>query len=493
MFVPCGLLAITAMRCVLAGTPLGEYQVLEYLDSVPHGWRKGSSALPSQTMQFRIAPRLEGVDEFNQMVIDLSTPGSPTYGHFMTREQIRDLVRPAPEVSRSIYEWLTAESVSTDTIEDTGDWIKFSVSVEQAERMMQTRFNDFQHVDSGHVKTRTLRYSVPQAIASYIDTIQPTTFFSQADVLLPDGAVIHRRATDSLAPVDCNMAVVPACLQRLYNFAGYEPSPRVGNSIAVTGFLGQYANVQDLQRFYAQYMPDALNSSFGLISINGGINNQRLANAGEEAGLDVQYAFSLASPIAATFYSTAGEPPFQPTIDTPMNTNEPYAEFLDYVLGEDSPSLVIATSYGDEEQTVPRAYAERICAQLAQLSARGVSLIFASGDAGVGRTCVTNDGRNETRFLPIFPATCPFVTSVGATHGTNPESATEFSQGGFSNYFGRPSYQDQAVGQYLDQLPPGLWNGMFNRDGRGFPDVAAQGVGFTIVHRGEVKQVSGTR
>lgn len=45
------------------------------------------------------------------------------------------------------------------------------------------------------------------------------------------------------------------------------------------------------------------------------------------------------------------------------------------------------------------------------LGARGVSLMFSSGDGGVGdndpdpatQICLTNDGRNVTRFMPTFP------------------------------------------------------------------------------------------
>lgn len=61
---------------------------------------------------------------------------------------------------------------------------------------------------------------------------------------------------------------------------------------------------------------------------------------------------------------------------------------------------------------VPISYALRVCAQFAQLGARGVSVIFSSGDYGVGdgnsdpetQECITNDGRNVTRFIPVFPA-----------------------------------------------------------------------------------------
>jgi tripeptidyl-peptidase-1 len=75
----------------------------------------------------------------------------------------------------------------------------------------------------------------------------------------------------------------------------------------------------------------------------------------------------------------------------------------------------ISTSYGDDEQTVPFTYASRVCAGMAVLGARGVSILFSSGDYGVGdgdpnpatQECYSNDGLNVTKFLPAFPASCP--------------------------------------------------------------------------------------
>jgi hypothetical protein len=55
---------------------------------------------------------------------------------------------------------------------------------------------------------------------------------------------------------------------------------------------------------------------------------------------------------------------------------------------------------------------------------------------------------------------------------------------GFSNYFSAPDYQTEAVAAYLKffdslgTIPP---DGKFNRSGRGFPDVSAQGENFEIV------------
>ena len=65
--------------------------------------------------------------------------------------------------------------------------------------------------------------------------------------------------------------------------------------------------------------------------------------------------------------------------------------------------------------------------------------MFSSGDDGVGAgNCQNNDGTRTVRFQPNFPASCPFVTTVGGTIRVNPEVAVSFSGGGFSNYFSRP-------------------------------------------------------
>ena len=128
----------------------------------------------------------------------------------------------------------------------------------------------------------------------------------------------------------------------------------------------------------------------------------------------------------------------------------------------------------------------------AQLGARGVSVIFASGDSGVGSVCQSIDGKNRTIFNPIFPAACPFVTSVGGTHNINPERAIFFSSGGFSDRFPRPLYQEAAVASYLAILGD-RWKGLYNPAGRGFPDVAVQSRNFYTVDKGHITVAGGTR
>ncbi|KAM3423052.1 hypothetical protein BST61_g520 [Cercospora zeina] len=164
------------------------------------------------------------------------------------------------------------------------------------------------------------------------------------------------------------------------------------------------------------------------------------------------------------------------------------------MLALDKAPQVISTSYGDEEMTVSKSYAERVCSGLAQLSARGVTLIFSSGDDGVGKDnlCIANDGSGD-KFVAVFPGSCPWVTTVGATTGFGPETAaTGFSSGGgFSYYFDAPYYQKEVTQAYIESLD-GMYRGGFNEKGRGYPDVSAHGQHDAMVYNGQIGTVGGT-
>lgn len=244
------------------------------------------------------------------------------------------------------------------------------------------------------------------------------------------------------------------------------------------------------------YAPWGASQNFSFVLINGGLSTQDDdVDDDVEANLDIQYATSIGYGQDITYYSTGGLGELVPDLDQPDaddGDNEPYLEFLNYILALDDSELpqTITTSYGEDEQSVPASYATTACDLFGQLGLRGVSILFSSGDTGVGSACQTNDGLNTTRFLPIFPAACPYVTSVGGTFGVEPEAAVSFSSGGFSDLFPRPSYQDAAVAAYLEILGD-QWDGLYNKTGRGFPDVSAQGYDFLVTEPGNITYLVG--
>ncbi|KAE9383329.1 hypothetical protein BT96DRAFT_844119, partial [Gymnopus androsaceus JB14] len=113
----------------------------------------------------------------------------------------------------------------------------------------------------------------------------------------------------------------------------------------------------------------------------------------------------------------------------------------------------------------------KICNVYMALGRRGVSAVFASGD-------ITHDAASVCEvntFVPMFPASCPFVTTVELTQGFGPETAMNFTGSGFPNFFPTPYYQTAAVTSFLKTIPSNF-AGTFNQSGWAYPDASVQGM-----------------
>lgn len=488
-------LAVCCVQLTLAVE--SSYELVEQLDEIPSGWSKGSTPHPSTLMTFRLAVAQTNTAALEERVIELSTPGHARYGQHMNRDEVMQFLRPSPGILDRILSWLASGHVPTGSIDIERNWISFKVSVAQAERMLKTRFAYYHHAASQTTAIRTTTYSVPRDIHPHIQLIQPTTRFGLLGPqrTLPMSGPIEATSEDFLG--GCEKILTPHCLREMYGLGDTQTKPDLRNQLGVSGFLEQYARYSDFAAFMDRFVPSYSGDNFSVVSINGGSNDHNSPSSSTEASLDIQYSIGLAYPTLATYYLTAGRAPLVPDADQPNASdpsNEPYLDQLHYLvnLPDDELPAVLTTSYGEPEQSVPASYAKAVCNLYAQLGARGVSVIFSSGDSGVGGSCLSNDGSNRTVFLPGFPASCPFVTSVGGTYGTNPEKAIDFSGGGFSDLFPRPIYQDRAVEGYLRRLG-NQWDGLYNPAGRGIPDVAVQASNFAIRDHDTDLKISGTR
>lgn len=124
-------------------------------------------------------------------------------------------------------------------------------------------------------------------------------------------------------------------------------------------------------------------------------------------------------------------------------------------------------------------------------------MLESSGDLGVGAGCLAPDNKT-VEFNAIFPATCPYLTSVGGTVDVTPEIAWDGSSGGFSSYFPRPSFQAAAVEAYIKEHVSNSTLSYYGQytdfSGRGFPDVSAHSVTpyYEIVYGGIPEGSGGT-
>ncbi|KAI0402567.1 subtilisin-like protein [Xylaria palmicola] len=504
-----GALAVLLLQSAAAAA--GKAVLVESLPAVPAGWTRLRDAAADRPIKLRVALEQPDLARLEQTLYDISTPQHALYGQHLSREEVRALVRPDEASTAAVLAWLRSAGVDGADVEQDGEWVNFRTTVAKAADLLGADFGVYSHFGSSKESIRTLSYSVPEEVRSHITMIQPTTRFGQirpqsfqmSHVIEQGELPAPLRAaaaipTQQLNATFCNSTITPECLRALYRVGETQADPKAPGFFGVNGFLEQYAKHDALDTFLEQWAPYAISQNFTTVKVNGGLDNQTdTAHNDVEANLDMQYAASIGFGQPITYYSVGGRGPLVPDLDQPDPndvSNEPYLDLLTYLLRLPNSKLphTLTTSYGEDEQSVPKEYVKKVCNMFGQLGARGVSVLFSSGDTGPGSACQTNDGKNTTRLLPIFPAACPYLTSVGGTEGVAPERAVSFSSGGFSDLWPRPLYQEAAVSAYLRALGPATFAGLYNSRGRGFPDVAAQGAGFVVVTRGRAIKVGGT-
>ncbi|KAG0367272.1 subtilisin-like protein [Gamsiella multidivaricata] len=467
------LILAIILQCILALPPplnvplpkeFAQYTVLEQRDTIPDPWIDEGSAPSDQVISLGIGFKLQNLQEFERRFTEISTPDHQNYQKHMTADQVHAMLNPAEDTVKLVLSWLKAFG-----IEGTHDhqWIKVELAVAQANTLLQAQYKIYRDRNTGKSITRTQSYSIPSSLLDIVDFVTPATSFEK-DLRPSKPSTALKLAKRQTAPV-CANQVTPSCIFDLYGIPRNR-STQADNSIAVSGFLGENANKADLARFLRDLRPD-LNPAptFAEVFIDGGVNPQDPALAGLEANLDIQYTVGIAS---------GGR-----------NDMTGFLDVANFLLHQPVVPTVLSIGYKIDERVVSQRVANNLCNVYMQLGARGTSVIHSSGDGGVAGVNVDTYCGNT--FVPTFPSTCPFVTSVGATTGIQPEVGAGLSAGGFSNYFNRPQYQAGAVNSYINRLGS-QYNGRYNANGRAYPDVAAQGMVVTIALGGQWGLVEGT-
>ncbi|KAH9170354.1 subtilisin-like protein [Lactarius sanguifluus] len=462
-------------------------------NSVSENWQNLGHPPAETTIDLRISLKAKNENALIDALIGVSSPGHPKHGAHLSREEVAELVAPPSDVLELANAWLAHHGMhpSTISIKHGGSWLTLtSVPEPRANELLSASYQLYQHIGANDTVLRTLSYGLPAALVEHVQCVAPTTHFGfprmlwQEPLMRRSGASTEQtkvprgdpRTVLSSRDQDVTPSVTPSSLRTFYKTSGYVPLAAGWNILGAAGYLSDYPSPDDLGQFMNKYRSDATSATYRVVQIKGGGYDP--SNPTIEANLNIQYTSAIAYPTTQIFYSTVGS-------DT---LGDPFIIWLDYVLG--------LWSVPQTNSAGPVDYATHMCNLFVRLGARGASVLHSSGNDGVGHgNCLVEDsaGKSRVRFLATFPSTCPWVTSVGGTTGYNPEIAASpsLSGGGFSVYFPRPSYQDDAVLTFLSNLG-GQYKGLFNPKGRGVPDIALQAMRFPIVLKNRRKKVSGT-
>ncbi|KAH9056379.1 subtilisin-like protein [Lactarius vividus] len=465
-------------------------------NSIPENWHNLGHPPADTIIDLHIALKAQDENALIDALIEVSSPGHPKQGAHLSREEVAELVAPPSDVLELANAWLEHHGVhpSTITTKHGGSWLTLTaVPVPRANKLLRASYQLYQHIGTSDTVLRTLSYGLPAVLLEHVQSVAPTTHFGfprtlqQEQLMRRGGGTTEQTKVPGGEPGTIlssrDQYVTPSFLRWLYKTSRYVPLAADRNVLGVAGYNGDCPNPDDLRLFMNEYRSDATSATYSVVKIKGGVCDP--SNPTSEANLDIQYTSAIAYPTTHIYYSTGGWYT-QPESDGFIN-------WLDYVLGLNSVPQTVSTPYGMPELDVPLDYATYVCNLFAQLGARGASVLFSSGNDGVGRgNCLVQDssGNLRVQFLPTFPSTCPWVTSVGGTVGY-PEVAASLSGGGFSVYFPRPPYQNNAVPTFLLNLG-GQYNGLYNPGGRGIPDIALQAIDFSSILNREIWTNGGT-
>eukprot|EP01095_Lingulamoeba_sp_RSL-Kostka_P008966 TRINITY_DN3059_c0_g1_i1.p1 TRINITY_DN3059_c0_g1~~TRINITY_DN3059_c0_g1_i1.p1 ORF type:complete len:626 (-),score=136.34 TRINITY_DN3059_c0_g1_i1:34-1875(-) len=359
------------------------------------------------------------------------------------------------------------------------NWIVVDMNIENIEMLLNTKIAKYICVEND----KSI-YKLARNAAYYIEDKLNIDYIAGIDHI----PMIHYKEKAKLIDSDYEflqfdtppegLIVTPQVLRTKYNISTeYINNNTISTTQCVSEFEEQFYSVDDLHTFLSNNNLPVVN-----VSVQYGFNNNSVATG--EGNLDTQFVLGV-SPYIPLTVITLEINPFTP------NNTDPFLEWLTFVLTLSDIPDAFSTSYGDDEKYMSDLYLDRVSLDLQRLGTAGKSMIFSSGDYGVGCTADEN-----TRYVAHFPASSSYVTSVGATLAYPTTNGTEFaihwSGGGFSNYFPRPDYQKEAVDYYLNtnkNLPDPSY---YNASNRAYPDVAFYGNYYEIIENGHLDYIGGT-
>jgi len=406
----------------------------------------------------------------------VSDPDSPRYGQYYSLSGLSKLDLFDSVATEHVEKWLLDNQLRYKKTFH-GDWISVTASVKQFEKILNAEFYTFQSNITKKFIKRTASYSIPSLVTDYIEFIENTIVF-------PSPTKVSSFYSKSEVGSESGY-VTPSLINSVYGIV----SNQITNQLATQSVfesLGQSYSPEDLTQFQETYNV-TINPIYNVIGPNTPSQCTPGANACDEASLDVQYIMAVAQGSPTTFWSIS------------ESESNIFLSWIIAVSDDSNPPLVHSISYTDLEN--PYLDLFRFSTDVCQLGLRGLTVFSASGDDGVAGYVARSDAA-ECALNSYFPASCPYVTAVGATQGPElgeKEIACSSSTnglittgGGFSFYYPMPAYQESAVNNYLlngPNIPP---SSLFNSSNRAFPDIALMGHNYQIIEGGSLLTISGT-
>jgi subtilase family serine protease len=462
------------------------------------------AASGSTDVGFRVYLKWQNEDAATALARAVSTPGSASYGQYLTPTQFHQQFSPPSSEVNAVRSWLQGQGFSTDYVPGNNHYVSAEGTVAQAQSAFSVGFGMYR-VDGLVLRSPSADLSLPSSIAGYVsgvigldDSAQlvhtnlagggndpgapPSAAFVSASPCstywgqLPAVGFTNPYGKSTLPYATCGYT--PQQVKGAYGLAGssYDGS---GQTVAIIDAYASPTILQDANQWSVNRgLPQFSGRQFTQVVAPGtyrhpeaGLKQDPQGWYGEET-LDVEAVHGMA-PGANVVY--VGAPNNFQDLDAALNT------VVDKHLAQ-----IVTNSYGFNTEQLPPGYILPQEDTILQGVIEGIGIYFSSGD--------NSDESLVTGYRTAdWPASSPFVTAVGGTTlavgstnnylfetgwGTTSSSWTGTTWnpappggwiygagGGVSTIFAEPSYQQGIVQSSVFTAQ--------GRTGRAVPDVAA--------------------
>ncbi len=349
----------------------------------------------------------------------VSTPGSPSYRHFLAAGQFGPRFGAAPGTLQAVRNWLTGAGLRVTGVDPDGLYVHFTGSVASVSSALGLAVGRYR-VGAVHGFAASGTPLVPAALVGHVRGIVglsslelpgprlergsgPPSSGSTSPAGAPSAAVPHVQS----APTACSSAANEAAANHgytdtqvasAYGFDNLYDQGLLGSGVTVAVYELEPYSSTDIATFENCY---GITTAVSPVLVNGGAGS----GAGQgEAALDIEQVAALAPQASILVYEGPGA--------TQTDVYNVYQQ-----IANDDRAQVVSTSWGLCEQALGSGWIRNQSGLFQQMAAQGQSVLAAAGDTGA-EDCygITSGGSSPA---VDDPASQPDVTGVGATSVTS--------------------------------------------------------------------------
>jgi subtilase family serine protease len=434
--------------------------------SVP-SWAKSSSfkgaAAGTDSVGFRVYLGWRNEGAAQALAKAVSTPSSPSYGHYLTPQQFRQQFAPSQGDVNAVESWLRSQGFQVDYVPLNNHYIEAEGTVAQANAAFGVTLNEYGY-DGMTLRAPSSALTIPSSLAGVVESV--VGLDESAALVRPDSASTNASPSfgfRNAGPFSTfwadNTATIlgltfpwvpqgytPPMLRGAYGVAGSLDGS--GQTVAIIDAYASPTIFQDAHTYSQLNDPGHVlqQSQFHQI-VPPGIFNRPQNRAQDPQGwygeetLDVEAVHAMA-PGANILY--VGAPNNYQDLDAALN------HVVDQHLAN-----IVTNSYGFIGEALPPGFIKPYEQTIEQGVIEGIGIYFSSGDFGDNSLLF---GISPTA---DWPASSPFVTAVGGT---------SLGVGAGDTYVGETGWSTaRSRLQYVNGSPDHWGSAVFTGGGGGGP------------------------